>query len=233
MYYYTQPGFAADKVIGPISANELAQLYFKKELGTKTAIQIMGSSEWIELADAAEVLDIYNRAVAHRNATREEEQRKSNALQAVKLEQEQIQAQIDREHQDEDNQIQAQRLAYEQQQAAANNLARKTAFRSALQHAGTSEKHFKLVWVSETNGKQPLYSRVETVLQEYGARGWNFEHMHETVWTRQKTQQSPTCECLKGTQCAPPKTVVTITENVMVLVFSVPAELAESFADVI
>lgn len=233
MYYYTQSGFASDTVMGPISANELAQLYFKKELGAKTPVQKMGTQDWIELADAVEVMDIYNQAVAHRNTTREEEQRKSNALQAAKLEQERIQEQAERERQDEENRIHAQRLAYEQQHAAADNLARKTAFREAMQTAGTSDKHFKLVWVSEINGKQPLYSRVETVLQDYGARGWNFEHMHETVWNRQETKSTPTCQCFKIDICAPKEFQVTWSENVMVLVFSVPAELAESFTDII
>ena len=233
MYYYTQSGFASDTVIGPISVNELAQLYFKKELTAKTSVQKSGTQDWIELADAVEVMDIYNQAVAHRNAIREEEQRKSNALRVAQLEQARIQEQAERERQDEENRIHAQRLAYEQQHAAADNLTRKTAFREAMQTAGTSDKHFKLVWVSEINGKQPLYSRVEKVLQDYGARGWNFEHMHETVWTRQKVQNPRTCECLKGTICAPQKVMVNITENVMVLVFSVPAELAESFSDII
>jgi hypothetical protein len=240
MYYYSQSGFASDTVVGPISVKELAQLYFKKELGEKTPVLKAGTQDWIELADVVEVMDIYNQAVAHRNATREAEERKSNELQAAALEQARLQEQAERERQqaererqDEENRIRAQLLADEQQQAAANNLARKTAFRGAMQDAGTSDKHFKLVWVSETNGKKPLYSRVELVLQKYGVRGWNFEHMHETVWTRQEATSPRTCECLKGTACAPPKVNVTITENVMVLVFSVPAELAESFSDII
>ncbi|MDC0574857.1 hypothetical protein OAO39_02890 [Pirellulaceae bacterium] len=233
MYYYTQSGFASDKVIGPISANALAQLYYKKELIAKTSVQKAGTQDWVELADIVEVMEIYHQAIAHQNATRQAEERKRNELQAVALEQARLQEQAERERQEQENRIQAQRLADEQQQAAANNLARKTAFRGAMQDAGTSDKHFKLVWVSETNGKQPLYSRVEKVLQDYGARGWNFEHMHETVWTRQKAQKPPTCECLKGTICAPQKVMVTITENVMVLVFSVPMELAESFSDIL
>jgi L-amino acid N-acyltransferase YncA len=235
MYYYTQSGFASDKVIGPISANALAQLYYKKELTAKNPVQKSGTQDWVELADVVEVMEIYHQAIARRNATREAEERKSNELQAVALEQARLQEQAERERQDEANQIQAQRLAYEQQLAAAENLARKTAFRSAMQDAGTSDKHFKLVWVAETLGKKPLYARVESVLQQYGARGWNFEHMHETVWSREESRkmQVPAPQCCNSKRTVSQRYQVTINENVMVLVFSVPAELAESFSDII
>lgn len=235
MYYYTQSGFTSDKILGPISANALAQLYYKKELTSKTPVQKVGTQDWVELAEAVEVMEIYHQAIAHRNAIQEAEERK-------RLEQAKLQEQAERERQeqlqkeqDEANRIQAQRLAYEQQLAAAEEEARKAAYRRAMQDAGTSDKHFKLVWVAETQGKKPLYAQVESVLQEYGARGWNFEHMHETVWSREETrkQQVAAPECCNAQRTVTQRYQVTINENVMVLVFSVPAELAESFSDVV
>jgi hypothetical protein len=243
MYYYTQSGFASDTVVGPISAQALALLYYNKELTAKNPIQKVGAQDWIELADAVDVMDIYNQGVAHRNAIREEEGRKRNELQAIALEQERLQEQAERERQeqlqneqDEENRIQAQRLADDQQLAATEEATRKSTFRDALKTGGTSDKHFKLVWVTETEGKKPLYTRVETVLQQYGARGWNFEHMHETVWSREESQTMEVAvpdQCCNTNRTVTQRYQVNITENVMVLVFSVPAELAESFSDII
>jgi hypothetical protein len=225
-YYYMKEGMVNDKPIGPITLRQIAALLLQGKITARTLAMKAGETDWQRIKDYPDIADAGRQIEAERNQQQQQ--------QAAELEQQNQVAAAEearrQQAQQQEYQVAMQRQQALQQEQQAEATIRYEQFTSGLKQEGDSQKKFKLVWVAESDGKQLLYSKVQHILSQHGQGGWTFEHMHETVWTVRKVEftDNPCCSC-----GAKQRLDYDVTENVMVIIFSVPAALADQFPDIV
>ena len=225
-YYYVIEGMVSDEPKGPVTLEQIATLLLRGKITPKTLALKTGDADWQRVQDYSSISAAVQQLKAERTqqlqqqAAELEQQRQVAAAEGAKR-------QVVQQQQQQVASQQQQVLVQQQQVEAA---MRQEQFQSGLKQEGDYQKKFKLVWVAEAGGKQLLYNKVQQILSQHGEAGWAFEHMHETVWIAKKHRMinNPFCTC-----CAKIKEHYDLPENVMVLVFSVPAAIANQFPDIV
>jgi hypothetical protein len=229
-YYYVIEGMVSDEPKGPVTLEQIATLLLKGKITPKTLALKTGDADWQRVQDYSSISAAVQQLKAERTqqlqqqAAELEQQRQVAAAEKAErqvVQQQQQQAVFEQQQTQQQAQVQQQQV---------QSVMRQQQFQSGLKQEGDYQKRFKLVWVAEGSGKKPLYNKVQQILSQHGEAGWTFEHMHETVWVANKHRmiKNPCCVCL-----AKVRVDYEVTENVMVLVFSVPAAIADQFPDIV
>ena len=80
-WYYRQPGFADDTVVGPLSLSEVSALIRSRTLTLKSAVA-EPEGQWLSLSDVPQLVQIYNEAEAERGAAIEHQRGNRRATTA-------------------------------------------------------------------------------------------------------------------------------------------------------